>query len=635
MDNRGISMASGLLVVGTRYYYRMRVPDNLVGKMAKKEFRVSLRTGDKREAKRLSCICGSMVREFFEKVRRGDTTVKKLKPEEVGYLVAEWLKKIVSDAEDRRNSGRFPVEVRRTMDEDHTDAVLEMIGHLESDDREALWNLEHIKWMKQDALRLLGEKRLNADDGTFGKLCREMLKARCHYWEYERERVENPLGDEGEAIQRHLGESITEGVKFVNPLVENTPAVSTVQAQSVASATQSIADVTQDVVKKPSLSEIVEEYIDFKTSEGEWRKRTVAATVPRLRRFVELIGNPRADTLTRDALKQYRAYLVGSPAQQKERWKKYSKIPEKKLEGMILRGEIPEADRISRGALNTYITQINSFLKWATVQHDIPGWACQIIQRVKASSGGKVVSAEESMRRAFTEKEIRTIFSQSGFTEDGFTRSWYFWVPLIALFSGARVGEIGQMRIDDVREAQSTAGAAGVLCFDINDKEDKLTKNATSIRLVPVHPMLVEIGLKEYMERLRKRGETLLFPELEKRSKSTVMHYGETISHWFSKFKRGIGVGGPMNEDGEYNKDGKEATFHSFRNTFITECQRNRLELSMIQQLVGHSKGATMTDRYTDRYSPMELYEGVIRRVEFPVDVERLKRSRFGKWIRD
>lgn len=624
MDNRGISMASGLLVVGTRYYYRMRVPDNLVGKMAKKEFRVSLRTGDKREAKRLSCICGSMVREFFEKVRRGDTTVKKLKPEEVGYLVAEWLKKIVSDAEDRRNMGRFPVEVQRTMDEDRTDAVLEMIGHLESDDKEALWNLEHVKRMKRDALELLEEKRLNADEGTFGKLCREMLKARCRYWEYEREMMENPLGDMGDSIVEREG--ITEGAKFVKPLVESTPVVSTVQVQS---RTQSIADVMQDVVKKPSLSEIVEEYIEFKTTEGEWRKRTIAATVPRLRRFVELIGNPRVDTLTRDALKQYRAYLVGSPSRQNERWKKYSKIPEKKLDGMILRGEIPEADRIGRGSVNTYITEINSFLKWATVQQDLPGWACQIIQRVKASSGGKVVSAEESRRRSFTEKEIRTIFSQKGFTEDGFTRSWYFWGPLIALFSGARVGEIGQMRIDDVRESQ------GVLCFDINDKEDKLTKNATSIRLVPVHPVLVEIGLKEYMERLRKRGETLLFPELEKRSKSTVMHYGETISHWFSKFKRGIGVGGPMNEDGEYNKDGKEATFHSFRNTFITECQRNRLELSMIQQLVGHSKGSTMTDRYTDRYSPGELYEGVIVKVNFPVDVERLKRSRFGKWIRE
>ncbi len=624
MDNRGISMASGLLVVGTRYYYRMRVPDNLVGKMAKKEFRVSLRTGDKREAKRLSCICGSMVREFFEKVRRGDTTVKKLKPEEVGYLVAEWLKKIVSDAEDRRNMGRFPVEVQRTMDEDRTDAVLEMIGHLESDDKEALWNLEHVKRMKRDAVELLEEKRLNADEGTFGKLCREMLKARCQYWEYERkafetpwESVEKPLMSVNDALVESIvkREGITEGVNFGVSLGESTPVVSTVQ--------------TQDAVKKPSLSEIVEEYIEFKTTEGEWRKRTVAATVPRLRRFVELIGNPRVDTLTRDALKQYRAYLVGSPSRQNERWKKYSKIPEKKLDGMILRGEIPEADRIGRGSVNTYITEINSFLKWATVHHDLPGWACQIIQRVKASSGGKVVSAEESRRRSFTEKEIRTIFSQNGFTEDGFTRSWYFWGPLIALFSGARVGEIGQMRIDDVRESQ------GILCFDINDKEDKLTKNATSIRLVPVHPVLVEIGLKEYMERLRKRGETLLFPELEKRSKSGIMHYGETISHWFSKFKRGIGVGGPMNEDEEYNKDGKEATFHSFRNTFITECQRNRLELSMIQQLVGHSKGSTMTDRYTDRYSPGELYEGVIAKVNFPVDVERLKRSRFGKWIRD
>jgi len=620
MCRTGIRMASGLLVIGTRYYFRMRVPDALVGKIGRKEFRVSLRTGDKAEAKRLSGICGSVVREFYDKVRRGDSVLKRLIPEEIGHLVGEWLKKIVSDAEDRRNMGRFPVEVRRTMDEDRTDAVLEMISHLESDDLEALGNLEHVKRMKRHALELLQEKRLNADEGTFGKLCREMLKARCRYWEYERERVENPLS----AARCDLGdtvESIPEGVSTAVSLGA-TQSIT----QSITERREARLDAIQDVVKKPSLSEIMDEYIEFKTAEGAWRERTASGTIPRLRRFVDVIGNPGADRLTKDALRQYRAYLVGSPSRQGSR---YRTIPEKELNGMILRDEIPEEDRAGKDTVNLYITEINSFLKWATVQHDLPGWACQIMQRVKASGGRAGRASGESSKRAFTVDEIRKMFSHEGFTEDGFNKAYRFWVPLIALFTGARVEEIAQMRVEDVREA------AGVFCFDINDKEDKQTKNATSVRLVPVHPVLVEIGLKEYIEKLRKRGASLLFPELAVKPGNKIKRYGGPVVRWFTEFRDKVGVGGPMNDEGVYCEDGKEATFHSFRNTFVTECQRKGLELAMVQQVVGHSKGSTMTDRYTDRYSPGELYEGVIRRVEFPVDVERLKRSRFGKWIRD
>lgn len=617
MPNRGIYMPSGLLLIGTKYYFRIRVPEPLVGRIARKEFRLSLRTGDRREAKKLSSLCGSIVRELFEKVRRGDSTLKRLRAEDVGNLVGEWLKRIVSDAEDRRNQGRFPVEVEALIHQSRSDASLDILSHLEYDDREALDDLQHIKRMKNEAIEILQEKRLNADESTLGLLCRELLTARCRYWEYERERVTNPMTNPQSVMNAILKR---DGVISEDKIVHRTQPV---RMDPVVLIHEKGSDQPQ--TPKLPMAEIVEEYIKFKTDEGAWRAHTASGTIPRLKKFVDFIGNPRADELTKDSLRQYRTYLIGSPVKRGTYWAKISKMSEKKRDGIILRGEVPEEARLSRDSVNGYITEINTFLKWAEIQHDLPPWSAQIIQRVKTSSGkGETVSEGESKRRAFTEEELRKIFSHEGFTGDSFTKAYQYWIPLIAMYSGARVEEIAQMRIDDIREAE------GVLCFDINAKEDKQTKNATSIRLIPIHPILLQIGLQEYLEKLRKLGEKLLFPELAKKTPDEKSRYGNTVSSWFSDFAKKLGVGGPMNDEGQYSDTGKKASSHSFRNTFITKCRREKLETDMYRQVVGHSKGDTMTDRYIDKYSPKELLEGVIRKVSFPVDVERLKNSRFG-----
>lgn len=83
-----------------------------------------------------------------------------------------------------------------------------------------------------------------------------------------------------------------------------------------------------------------------------------------------------------------------------------------------------------------------------------------------------------------------------------------FWVPLIGLFSGMRLGEIVQLHRSDLLCVD------GVWVFDINRAEDakKKVKTETSLRQVPVHHTLIDLGLLERRENnsLGKR----LFPDL-------------------------------------------------------------------------------------------------------------------------
>jgi integrase len=66
------------------------------------------------------------------------------------------------------------------------------------------------------------------------------------------------------------------------------------------------------------------------------------------------------------------------------------------------------------------------------------------------------------------------------------------WLPLLALFCGARLEEIGQALVSDVKEQD------GIAYLDINtlDRQArKRVKNKSSRRRLPLHPELLRCGL--------------------------------------------------------------------------------------------------------------------------------------------
>src|SRR5262249_56656834 len=85
------------------------------------------------------------------------------------------------------------------------------------------------------------------------------------------------------------------------------------------------------------------------------------------------------------------------------------------------------------------------------------------------------------------------------------------WLPLIGLFTGARLEEIGQALISDVKHED------GIDYLDINilDRDaGKRVKNRSSRRRLPLHPELVRCGLLAYVEERRQAGDARLFPAL-------------------------------------------------------------------------------------------------------------------------
>ena len=184
-----------------------------------------------------------------------------------------------------------------------------------------------------------------------------------------------------------------------------------------------------------------------------------------------------------------------------------------------------------------------------------------------------------------------------------------YWLPYIGLHTGARIEEIAQLRVKEMR-----FHAPMGYYFDITDEgEDSELKNASSRRRVPVHQRLLDAGLVEYAASLQD-PDGYLFPALvpdkyQRRSAG----YGKE----FSKFLRN-----------ELKIVDKRKVFHSFRHTFKHKCRELGISEDVHDALTGHTNSSEARRYGNDEY-PLEPLFAAIATLNFEGLPQPL---RFSEW---
>lgn len=204
-------------------------------------------------------------------------------------------------------------------------------------------------------------------------------------------------------------------------------------------------------------------------------------------------------------------------------------------------------------------------------------------------------------RRPWTGEELQTLFTQPlhmacALPKDskagGFAA---YWIPLLGLYTGARVGELAQLLVADV------TSIGGIPTLSITDEgQGQTVKTAAGIRKVPIHSQLIRLGFLDYVENLRAAGAVRLWTGLQFRDNKP----GGYFSQWFGTYRRSLGLG-PLPD------------FHCFRHTVRSQLAEAEVSEQEVDCLVGHEvKGSTGAKVYTHR--SMAALKRAIEKLNYP-----------------
>ena len=172
----------------------------------------------------------------------------------------------------------------------------------------------------------------------------------------------------------------------------------------------------------------------------------------------------------------------------------------------------------------------------------------------------------------FDDGDLRAIFDPKRYLLNN-NAADDFWAPLIALYTGARLGEIVTLPADAI----AADGDSGVFVMSIaTAKRGPKAKNANSRRRVPLPIALISLGLMEYVAHVRALGATVLFPH-RKANATRAADPSKHVSRVFGEHLNDVGIVDP----------GK--VFHSFRHTVITRMHVKRVPVGDAELIVGHA----------------------------------------------
>lgn len=259
------------------------------------------------------------------------------------------------------------------------------------------------------------------------------------------------------------------------------------------------------------------------------------------------------------------------------------------------KGEKVEVRRLSPGRIEKRRGYLVKFFNWAieggTYKHANP-------MSQKMFTKKQIENATASYRE-FTTEDIRTLFSSDYPVE--MSEPDLYWIPLMSLYSGARLGELCNLRVETFQIID------GIKVCLIEDGKNKASK-----RTLPLHSKLLELGLWEYAQALKERCCDFFLPHEPEnyRSKSVGRQWGKWVS------KCGI------TDD--------QKTFHSFRSTAITDMHNAGEEQAghvAIQRSVGHTtSGASGSHgQYVRGLALVKLKEAIESVDHAQFDVAHLK----------
>lgn len=545
-------MTTYLLKRDSGYYFRYCIPARFRPYVPRSELRYSLATHSRQAAKRLARVLAFRVESLL---LEAETQQVKLN----GHDIRQTIQAELSDLQ--TSVTRWHIRTPRSLEDiDHQQNSLKELAEIASYTR-ATSDYSHIESKVTALFGLdLPPSPESEEYDAYAVACRE--------WAEKTDELYSLLNDllDGKTVgslDRITGEKQTAALTGSAPQQPTPPA--------------------------PLLSEEMEAFIADQVESANIGEGMVASYREALNVFVLICGDQPVTAVTFDTARHFRDT--------------YRKLPKHRNKAKEYRGrsldellamEIPQEHRLSPTTISEHLGRLRKLFDQLESRNLIDRNPFKEV-RLKAGLD------DERIRQPYDLSDLEMIFSsalydeQSKYHRTKTTTASHWWLPVVGAYTGARISELVQMRLDDVKTVD------GVLIADIvrDAEHNQRLKTKAAQRAVPLHPQLIELGFSDYIEQMGRAGADRVFEGFP----MGIRKAGEFASKWWSRYRD--------KHFPHFQAEGK--VFHSYRHTLNTQLRRNGVAREDREQLCGHSEGKNNSTnaRYDHGATIQKLFQEV------------------------
>ncbi len=320
--------------------------------------------------------------------------------------------------------------------------------------------------------------------------------------------------------------------------------------------------------------------------------KSVADYKATFRMLKELVGEKKpARDVTRDSCRDVLNVLMRLPPHAKKRFRTLT------LRQAADRAEEKGLATLSPKSVNGLMGSLSTLMNWGVREGLLDR---NVAERLRVS---EPASAKRQARDPFSLYQLTTIFSAAPYNDPDAARDAMFWLPLMSLFGGLRMGEAAQLHVNDV------ALLDGIDCIIVRRGGGRSVKTAAGERVVPVHGELKKCGFLEFVADQREAGHERLFTDLPRGRDG---YYSSVFQKRYSRHLRAVGAYTP------------KTTFHSYRHNATDALRNAGVPPDRVRAIMGWT-GSGMEEQVYGQGYLARVLASEVEKIDYPdLDLSRL-----------
>jgi integrase len=322
------------------------------------------------------------------------------------------------------------------------------------------------------------------------------------------------------------------------------------------------------------LSDAMARWVQTHTDQGKdsaWSPTTADDNASCVRLLIEIIGDKLTTDVTPSDGDDFRKVISTLPP-------RFRVLPEfANLEPCeaAQQNKIKGGKVLSPRSMEKYIERSQGFMqycvdrRYATIQPfaKLAKPLSVAVKRKRANAEPRLPFDEDELKLLFESEEAIKAFKRQ-------KQASRMWVPMLGLYTGARLSELTELRAAQVTKKSGLA----YIDFREWDPTQRRLKSDAATRGVPIHENLIKSGFLAYADSMKRPDNALapLFPDLDGDHKKG----NPPITKFFNEtLLRVVGI------------KTNQKVFHSFRHTVADKLKRANASDVKISAFMGHAPG--------------------------------------------